>query len=149
MVGESFVVGSNAGAGDAQRRRSDRTLYRFRAAVRKVVKNGTLKTYKDFPHGMPTTHAKDGQCRPVGVPQGLTLLLCLVINGAIGIALELHSGHAIGLNSTVKETGYLSISRDPLSITSRSGHRSFTARYCLAGVSIRSVGWTAIWITLH
>ena len=23
----------------------------------KLLKNGTLKTYKDFPHGMPTTHA--------------------------------------------------------------------------------------------
>ena len=24
----------------------------------KLVKNGTMKTYKDFPHGMPTTHAE-------------------------------------------------------------------------------------------
>ncbi len=24
----------------------------------KLLKNGTLKTYKDFPHGMPTTHAE-------------------------------------------------------------------------------------------
>lgn len=23
----------------------------------KLLKNGSLKTYKDFPHGMPTTHA--------------------------------------------------------------------------------------------
>ncbi|MGA7033524.1 MAG: alpha/beta hydrolase, partial [Pseudolabrys sp.] len=23
----------------------------------KLLKNGTLKTYKGFPHGMPTTHA--------------------------------------------------------------------------------------------
>ena len=23
----------------------------------KLLKNGTLKTYKDYPHGMPTTHA--------------------------------------------------------------------------------------------
>ena len=23
----------------------------------KLLKNGTLKTYKDFPHGMPTTQA--------------------------------------------------------------------------------------------
>ena len=23
----------------------------------KLLKHGTLKTYKDFPHGMPTTHA--------------------------------------------------------------------------------------------
>ena len=23
----------------------------------KLLKNGTLKTYKDLPHGMPTTHA--------------------------------------------------------------------------------------------
>ena len=23
----------------------------------KLLKNGTLKTYKDFPHGMPTTEA--------------------------------------------------------------------------------------------
>ena len=24
----------------------------------RLLKNGTLKTYKDFPHGMPTTHAE-------------------------------------------------------------------------------------------
>jgi non-heme chloroperoxidase len=24
----------------------------------KLLKNGTLKTYKDFPHGMPTTQAE-------------------------------------------------------------------------------------------
>jgi non-heme chloroperoxidase len=24
----------------------------------KLLKNGTLKTYKDFPHGMITTHAE-------------------------------------------------------------------------------------------
>jgi non-heme chloroperoxidase len=24
----------------------------------KLLKNGTMKTYKDFPHGMPTTHAE-------------------------------------------------------------------------------------------
>ena len=24
----------------------------------KLLKNGTLKTYKDFPQGMPTTHAE-------------------------------------------------------------------------------------------
>ena len=24
----------------------------------KLLKNGTLKTYKGFPHGMPTTHAE-------------------------------------------------------------------------------------------
>jgi non-heme chloroperoxidase len=23
----------------------------------KLLKNGTLKTYKDLPHGLPTTHA--------------------------------------------------------------------------------------------
>ena len=23
----------------------------------KLLENGTLKTYKDYPHGMPTTHA--------------------------------------------------------------------------------------------
>jgi len=23
----------------------------------KLLKHGTLKTYKDYPHGMPTTHA--------------------------------------------------------------------------------------------
>jgi non-heme chloroperoxidase len=23
----------------------------------KLLKNGTLKTYKDYPHGMPTTHS--------------------------------------------------------------------------------------------
>ena len=34
-----------------------RTLCRFRAVVCKVAENGTLKTYKGFPHGMPTTEA--------------------------------------------------------------------------------------------
>jgi non-heme chloroperoxidase len=24
----------------------------------KLVRNGTLKTYSDYPHGMPTTHAE-------------------------------------------------------------------------------------------
>jgi non-heme chloroperoxidase len=24
----------------------------------KLLQNGTLKTYKDFPHGVPTTHAE-------------------------------------------------------------------------------------------
>jgi non-heme chloroperoxidase len=24
----------------------------------KLLKNGTMKTYKGFPHGMPTTHAE-------------------------------------------------------------------------------------------
>jgi len=24
----------------------------------KLLRNGTLKTYKDLPHGMPTTHAE-------------------------------------------------------------------------------------------
>ena len=38
----------------------------------KLLKNGTLKTYKDFPHGMPTTHADDNQRRPARVHQGLT-----------------------------------------------------------------------------
>ena len=30
----------------------------FRAVVGKLLKNGTLKTYKGFPHGMPTTEAE-------------------------------------------------------------------------------------------
>ena len=29
------------------------------APVGKLVQNGTLKTYKGFPHGMPTTDAAD------------------------------------------------------------------------------------------
>jgi non-heme chloroperoxidase len=28
------------------------------AIVGKVLKNGTLKPYKQLPHGMPTTHAE-------------------------------------------------------------------------------------------
>ncbi len=46
-----------AGAGDAQRRRSDRSLCRGGTLSAKLLKNGTLKTYKGFPHGMPTTEA--------------------------------------------------------------------------------------------
>jgi non-heme chloroperoxidase len=30
----------------------------------KLLKNGTLKTYKGFPHGMPTTEARHHQRRP-------------------------------------------------------------------------------------
>ena len=33
----------------------------------KLVKNGTLKTYHGFPHGMPTTQADDDQRRPAGL----------------------------------------------------------------------------------
>jgi len=48
----------------------------------KLLKNGTLKTYKGFPHGMPTTQAdtinadhagRHDQCRPASVPESLTL----------------------------------------------------------------------------
>ena len=38
----------------------------------KLLKNGTLKTYKDFPHGMPTTQADDDQRRSSRIPQGLS-----------------------------------------------------------------------------
>ncbi len=31
---------------------------RARAKSAKLLKNGTLETYKDFPHGMPTTQAE-------------------------------------------------------------------------------------------
>ena len=34
----------------------------------KLLRNGTLKTYKGLPHGMPTTHADD-QRRPPGIPE--------------------------------------------------------------------------------
>ena len=37
----------------------------------KLLKNGTLKTYKDFPHGMPTTAGRDHQRRPAGLHQRL------------------------------------------------------------------------------
>ena len=37
----------------------------------KLLKNGTLKTYKGFPHGMPTTEAADDQRRSTGVHQEL------------------------------------------------------------------------------
>jgi hypothetical protein len=43
----------SAGAGDAWRRR-----YADSGPLSaKLLKNGTLKTYKGFPHGMPTTEA--------------------------------------------------------------------------------------------
>jgi non-heme chloroperoxidase len=29
-----------------------------RSSAAKLLRNGTLKTYKDFPHGMPTTEAE-------------------------------------------------------------------------------------------
>jgi hypothetical protein len=35
---------------------SNRTSFARTSA--KLLKNGTLKTYKDFPHGMPTTQAE-------------------------------------------------------------------------------------------
>ena len=35
----------------------------------KLLKNGTLKTYKGFPHGMPTTRGRHHQRRPAGVHQ--------------------------------------------------------------------------------
>ena len=38
----------------------------------KLLKNGTLKTYKGFPHGMPTTEADDDQRRPAGLHAGVT-----------------------------------------------------------------------------
>ncbi len=47
-----------AGAGDARRRRPDRPLRRSGPLSAKLVQNGTLKTYKGFPHGMPTTQAE-------------------------------------------------------------------------------------------
>jgi nucleotidyltransferase/DNA polymerase involved in DNA repair len=47
-----------AGPDHAQRRRTDRSLGRFRTAVGKAPQESTLKTYKDLPHGMPTTHAE-------------------------------------------------------------------------------------------
>ena len=37
----------------------------------KLLKNGTLKVYKGFPHGMCTTHADVDQPRPARVHQGL------------------------------------------------------------------------------
>ena len=36
----------------------------------KLLKNGTLKTYKDFPHGMPTNRRKRSS-RPAGLPEGV------------------------------------------------------------------------------
>ena len=36
----------------------------------KLLKNGTLKTYKGFPHGMPTTHAETDQRRPARLHPG-------------------------------------------------------------------------------
>ena len=38
----------------------------------KLLKNGTLKTYKGLPHGMITTQAEDDQRRPPGVLQGVS-----------------------------------------------------------------------------
>ena len=46
----------------------------------KLLKNGTLKTYKDFPHGMPTTHHGDDQFRSVGVSQALKGCLRLSVS---------------------------------------------------------------------
>ena len=45
------------GAGDAQRRRPDRPVRGSGPKSAELLPNGTLKTYQDFPHGMPTTHA--------------------------------------------------------------------------------------------
>jgi len=37
----------------------------------KLLKKGTLKVYEKFPHGMCTTHAERGQCRPSRLHQEL------------------------------------------------------------------------------
>ena len=42
----------------------------------KLLKNGTLKTYKGFPHGMPHHAGGHDQRRPAGVPE--------VVDGAAG-----------------------------------------------------------------
>jgi hypothetical protein len=34
------------------------TMVATRSSAAKLLRNGTLKTYKDFPHGMPTTEAE-------------------------------------------------------------------------------------------
>ena len=34
----------------------------------KLLKNGTLKTYKGFPHGMPDHACRHDKCRPAGLP---------------------------------------------------------------------------------
>ena len=47
-----------AGPGDAQRRRSDRSLRRAGPLSAKLLKNGTLQDLQGFPHGMPTTEAE-------------------------------------------------------------------------------------------
>ena len=41
----------------------------------KLLKNGTLKAYKGFPHGMPTRGRYD-QCRPAGFHQRLEIARC-------------------------------------------------------------------------
>ena len=61
-----------------------------------LLRNGTLKTYKDFPHGMPTTAGGHDQRRPAGLlavlrsgnpPRtyssfpGLSLLVAMKMNG--------------------------------------------------------------------
>ena len=38
----------------------------------RLVKNGTLKTYHGFPHGMPTHPGRDHQRRPARLPASLT-----------------------------------------------------------------------------
>ena len=60
-------------AGHARRRRPDRADRRLRACCRrKLLKNGTLKVYEGFPHGMCTTHAGRHQPRPAGLRAGLS-----------------------------------------------------------------------------
>jgi hypothetical protein len=43
----------------------------------KLLKNGTLKTYKDFPHGMPTTEAATINADLLAFPKGVMLELGL------------------------------------------------------------------------
>ena len=47
-----------ADAGDARRRRSDRSHRRFAPLSAKLLRKSTLKIYPKFPHGMCTTHAE-------------------------------------------------------------------------------------------
>ena len=42
----------------------------------KLVQHGTLKTYKGYPHGMPTTHSGHDQRRSLGLYQGIASNAC-------------------------------------------------------------------------
>ena len=63
---------TRASAGDAQRGRSDRSLRRSRTIVGQTVEEREAQDLQRLPARHADHACRDDQCRPFGVPQGLT-----------------------------------------------------------------------------